>query len=262
MPHASFSERMRAATSGGFAGLGMSVNRWREANTAGQSDDDLRRELDAAGIRLVQIESIGMPGFTEQNGFDEAVDEVLRMAEVFGCEDFFVVGRAGIPFEEHADLFGRLCDRAAAVGLRVGIEFMPIPQVSGYADATAAMELVNAVGRRNAGIVVDTFHHFRGSNDWAQLGSLPGERVFIVQFNDAAALPVGDGYLDETMHHRMAPGEGGLPLVEFVRVMDGIGARCAYSVEVLSASLGELSPEELGRRLGNGARGILTAARR
>lgn len=261
MPDGSFTDRLRAATSGGFAGLGMTVDAWRHANDRGQSDDHLRHRLGAAGVQLVQIESTGMPGLSDQKRFGDSIDDVLRMADTFGCVDFFVVGRANVPFEEHVDLFGRLCDRATTVGLRVGIEFMPIPEVSGYHDVVAASRLVEAVGRSNAGIVVDTFHHFRGSNDWSQLRSFPGDRVFIVQLNDAAALPLGDGYLDETMHHRLTPGEGGLPLVDFVRVMDGIGTRCAYSVEVLATSLSMLTPEDLGRRLGDGARGVLSAAR-
>ena len=110
-------------------------------------------------------------------------------------------------------------------------------------------------------LVVDTFHHFRGSNDWAQLDAMPGERVMMIQFCDAAAVPIGDGYLDETMHHRMAPGEGGLPLVDFVRTMDRVGARGSYAVEVLSSELATLAPADLGIRLGNAARRVIADAR-
>jgi hypothetical protein len=59
----------------------------------------------------------------------------------------------------------------------------------------------------------------------------------------------------------MVPGEGDADLVRFVRTMDAIGASCAYSVEVISREIVELSPVELGERLGNASRRVLEAAR-
>jgi sugar phosphate isomerase/epimerase len=265
LPHysmipASFEERLEAAVAGGFGRLGMSTGVWQRARAEGRSDADLAAMLDHAGVRLSQVESFGMPGLAQQDEFASAVDDALRMAETFGCDEFFVVGRDGVAFAEHVELFGWLCDRAGDVGLRVGLEFMTIPGISGYADADAAMALVRAVDRPNAGVAVDTFHHFRGSADWEQLERIPGERVVVLQVNDAMAAPVGDGYIDETMHHRMVPGEGALPLVEFLQLMDRLGATCAYSIEVLSAELSALPPAEVGRRLGEGARNVLRAA--
>jgi sugar phosphate isomerase/epimerase len=257
---ASFEERLEAAVAGGFGRLGMATGVWQRARAEGRSDDDLRAMLEQAGVRLTQIESFGMPGTAQRDEFAGAVDDALRMAETFGCDEFFVVGRDGVPFDEHVELFGWVCDRVSEVGLRVGVEFMPIPGISAYPDADAAMALVAAVDRPNAGIAVDTFHHFRGSADWAQLERIPGSRVVVLQVNDAAATPVGDGYIDETMHHRMVPGEGAFPLVEFLQLMDRLGVSCAYSIEVLSAELAVLPPAEVGRRLGEGARHVLHAA--
>ena len=266
LPHysmidASLIDRVVAASAGGFARLGVATPVWRNWNDAGMSDAEIRLRLDDAGVRLTQIESIGMPGLPDAAAFWSQVDDVLRMAATFGCDEFFVVGRAGVAFDDHVDMFGRLCDLAAGVGLTVGIEFMPIPTVSAYPDATSALALVNAADRPNSGVVVDTFHHFRGSNDWLQLAAMPGDRVMMIQFNDAAALPIGSGYIDETMHHRMAPGEGALPLVEFVRTMDRIGARGRYAVEVLSSELTTLAPAALGARLGDAARRVIREAR-
>ena len=75
-----------------------------------------------------------------------------------------------------------MCDRAAEHGLDAGIEFLPW---TGIRDAATAAEIARRAGRANGGIVFDTWHHFRGTNDDAALARVPGEQIKAVQLNSA-----------------------------------------------------------------------------
>ena len=57
----------------------------------------------------------------------------------------------------------------------------------------------------------------------AQLREIPGERIQILQFNDAPAT-AGADLLEEAMLARRLPGTGDIDLVGLVRVLEEIGA--------------------------------------
>jgi sugar phosphate isomerase/epimerase len=81
-----------------------------------------------------------------------------------------------------------------------------------------------------------------------------------VQLNDAPAQPGAD-LVAETLAARLVPGEGEIPLVRWLRILDAIGSRAPLGVEVFSEKLDALPPLEVGRRCGEAARALLAAAR-
>lgn len=93
----------------------------------------------------------------------------------------------------------------------------------------------------------------------AQIRALRDERIHGLQLNDAPAAPEPDlGHA--SMTSRFAPGEGAVPLAEWLRELDAIGCRAPLGVEVFSTALSRLPPAELGRRLHDSARRALRAA--
>jgi sugar phosphate isomerase/epimerase len=108
--------------------------------------------------------------------------------------------------------------------------------------------------------MIDTWHSFRGATDDAQLRALPGARIGSVQLNDAPATPAAN-LVAETLDARLLPGEGAIPLVRWLRILEAIGSRAPIGVEVFSQALDALPPVEVGRRCGAAARKVLAAAR-
>ena len=78
------------------------------------------------------------------------------------------------------------------------------------------MAVVSAADRPNGGLAFDTWHYLRGARDDALLDQIPGDRIFVVQINDAAAEPVGS-LLNDTLNHRRMPGEGDFDLAACCR---------------------------------------------
>jgi sugar phosphate isomerase/epimerase len=166
-----------------------------------------------------------------------SADDALRMCEALGVTSLSAIATASsdVPVPELAGYFGRLCDRAAGFGARVHLEFIPFTIV---ATLGIAWDLVRAAARPNGGLVFDTWHFFRGEPQFDLLETIPGDRIFCVQLDDAPAKPAGP--LRQETSHRLLPGDGELDLVTAVRALHRIGALRWVGPEVISPVLAAL----------------------
>lgn len=136
------------------------------------------------------------------------------------------------PIDDAVAALTRECvERLGEAGVGVAVEFLPNRDVSSIGHV---LELAERAGTPSLGVMVDTWHFFRGPSSWDDLTGLPLERLPFVQFDDAAPLVSDDlGY--ELMERRLLPGEGELDLGRFVEVLRNRGWDAVVSVEVLSA---------------------------
>lgn len=188
--------------------------------------------------------------------FDE--DGFFRTAEGLGVTSVNLIETFGnaTPVEMATEHFARVCDRAAGLGLRVRLEFMPF---SGIPDLATAWEIVRGADRPNGGLTFDTWHYCRGAMDPALLASIPGDKIFGVQLADGAAEPVGD-LLNDLLHHRRHAGDGALPLRDIVRTLDATGGLGSVGPELFSDAMDALDAREAGRSAADRTRDFLTAA--
>jgi sugar phosphate isomerase/epimerase len=136
-----------------------------------------------------------------------------------------------------------LCERAAAHGLLVAIEFLPW---TGIPDPKTAWEICRMAGQKNGGLLMDSWHYFHSGADAATVRAVPPEQIVAIQFDDAPRMATGDGMLYDTLH-RCAPGEGVFDLIGFIRLLDQIGVQAPISVEIIS-------PEQQQRPIADAAR--------
>ena len=141
-----------------------------------------------------------------------------------------------------------LIERCAAMfaeaGSGMAVEFSPLGPVT---SISAALDVVKAAGAGRAGVMIDSWHFFRGDSTWEQLERLPLDSIAYVQFNDALP-PVSDDGIHETMNRRAMPGDGTFELDRFGSTLLDRGWAGLVSVEVLSAELRELPVPEFARR--------------
>lgn len=116
------------------------------------------------------------------------------------------------------DNMAAVCELARDRGVRVVIEFM---SWLGVSRALQAERIVKATGKSNAGIVVDPLHVIRGGGSMAELKSLDPAHLFFCQICDAhAQRPEGKEALrHEAIWDRLHPGDGALPLADYLRNM-------------------------------------------
>jgi len=265
---APLADRIRAASRAGFRGLSVWARDYQGARAAGLSDADLRSLLDDHAVEVAELDGVwgwlpgadrSVPAAEDPVGFfRHREDDLYRVHDAIGGRSLNAIDAFGGDWgvEAAADAFAALCDRAARHGLLVHLEFMPWSRIP---DAGSAWEIARRAERPNAGIVVDSWHFFRGNPDWKALARIPGDRVTAVQLADAPSRPDPDR-IRETLHGRLLPGEGELDLPRLVAALREIGADAPLGAEVFSDALHALEPDEVARRAGDCMRSLVAKA--
>ena len=269
IPLASFRERVEAAAEAGFSAISLFLVDYHKARGEGLSDANLRALLADNGLALAELDALldWIPGTELGRSANEAGAEMFQ----YGEDDFYAAADAlgarsinavavtdpPVPRDLLAEAFGKLCERAAAHGLLVHLEFLPWTEIS---DVGSALDVVERAGHPAGGVMLDTWHHFRSGADAHRLREIPAERIFAVQLSDAPG-QAEDDLVEETLRRRLLPGEGDIDLVEVVDTLDQIGATAPLGVEVFSDELLLLSPREAAQRAGNALRAIIARAR-
>jgi len=264
VPKATFRARVAAAAAGGFSGIGLWLPHRERAHAEGLSDADMRAILRDHAVVVSDVEAITDFGPCFRGGADTAREPTARerlayeVASAVGATTVTVAEGAGepMPVEPAAEAFVLLCDRAAAHGLDVAIEFWAHSAI-GVREAAA---IVARAARANGGLLVDTWHAHHDPRAADVLRAVSNGGVKSVQVADVASDTSPD-YLAATMHARRLPGEGIADLVSWIGLLDAIGSRAPLGVEVLSDALHALPPGEAARRAGDAMRALLAAAR-
>ena len=141
--------------------------------------------------------------------------------------------------------FGDLCDRAAAYGLHVCLEFAVYTGVRTLAHAA---QMVTRSGRRNASVLIDALHFSRSGGQPAHIGAVDPALLRYAQICDASPDMPGPGdtpaLIREARTGRLLPGEGVLPLAELVAALP---AAAAVAIEAPCRATAELPALERAR---------------
>ncbi len=146
-------------------------------------------------------------------------------------------------------------------GVRLGVEFIgvrtlrlerPHPFVQSMVEAN---RLLDEAGVRHVGLTLDSYHWYAAGDTLETIRRTPAERIVILHVNDARALP-RDQLLDQD---RLVPGEGVIPLIDWLRAISETGFEGFLAMEVLGPRLAGLAPQECAR-LGMDALSRLLAA--
>lgn len=253
--------RIEAAVAGGFDRVSLSPLDVAAATKEGIAVQDLGRGIRDAGLDMVLDPVMGWYSDAPAPGPYGAfqLDDVLRMGEVLGVAALSVLGPFspdGATASEIERRFAALCDRAGDFGAQVQLEFMPFTVIP---DAQSAWSLVQGADRDNGGLVVDTWHFFRGNPDLAALETVPGDRIFAVQVSDADLEPKGS--LGEDTFHRRLPGDGAFDLAALLRTLDRMDALRWVGPEVISPETAAMAPVDAARVAGERVRSLVAAAR-
>jgi sugar phosphate isomerase/epimerase len=217
--HLSPADAVRTAALAGFQHVGVRV-----AALPNSVDHDMlgpsaarretRRALTDTGLSVVDIEALWMTGREAAGSLEPVLEAGADLGATFVdvlCFDPDV-GRA-------SDNFAQLCRDAQQYGLRCSLEFMGFSSVATIQAARSMIARTDAAG---AGVLVDPLHLFRTGGDVADVAETPASALGLVQLCDAPdADPQPDLALarEEAISGRLPPGEGVLPLQEFVRAL-------------------------------------------
>jgi sugar phosphate isomerase/epimerase len=238
-PVATLDEMLGAAAAAGFGAVGLdhaTVAAWA---AGGGSVDELPVLLRSHGLQCTDVGVLTVAG--PEPGPARQLANVVRAAEAPLC----IVAWSAPGTAAGLEGLRVAADIVSAAGARLALEFVPYGGMPTMPQAVAACE---AVGWDRCGLLVDTWHFFRGGAPWPLLRSLEAGQIALVHANDAPA-PAGEDPAYESRSRRLPIGTGTFSIAEFVRTIEAIGYDGAISAEVLSSSLRARPPAEGARTL-------------
>lgn len=226
----SFRDRVRCAAEAGFEGIGLRAENYLDSKKAGVTDQEMLAILDQYNMKVTEVEYITAWGNAVKQ--EEKEQAIYHMAHMFNVKHINCGLLEKFPEEEVIVALGELCDRAG--DLEIGVEFMPY---SGVPDLATAWRVVKACKRSNAMLICDTWHWARANHTPDMIKDIPADRIVSIQLCDVLKTPY-ENPRDESLHDRLAPGEGYGNTVEFTRMLKEHGVKPrVISVETISDSL-------------------------
>jgi sugar phosphate isomerase/epimerase len=228
----SVADLVTAAGGAGFSAVGMAGRR---------ADAACAAALAAGGLRCHELLALVVTADEEAT-----MSRAGRLAEAAAVVNArWVLTTFAAPLSaETRPLIERCAAVFAEAGSGMAVEFSPLGAVPSIA---AGLAVVEAAGAGRAGLMIDTWHFFRGDSTWEQLERVPLDHIAYLQFCDAPP-PVSENGIHETMHRRVMPGDGTFELDRFASTLLDRGWAGLVSVEVLSAQLCRLPVPEFARR--------------
>ena len=188
----------------------------------------------------------GLPEPYRSRAFDRAERKFDLMNSmdadlVLICSNLSAHALGGI--DRAADDLAELGERAKARGIRIGFEALAWGRhINDHRDA---WEVVRRADHSHVGLILDSFHTLSRRIDPDTIRAIPGDKIFFVQLADAPLIDMDLFYWSR--HFRNMPGEGELPVVDFMRAVSSTGYAGPLSLEVFNDQFRGGSPVEIAR---------------
>lgn len=227
-------EKLEAAAAIGFDGVEIFEN---DLLTFDGTPADIRYLTESLGLTITCFQPFrdfeAMPDDRRARNLDRA-ERKFDVMQALGTDLLLVcsnVHPAALPDDGRAaaDL-AELGERAARRGLRVGYEALAWGRhVNRWSHAWS---IVQQADNPALGLIVDSFHTLAINDDIAELDAVPADRLFFVQLADAPRLSLDP--LSWSRHFRVFPGQGQLPVADFLRAVLATGYDGPLSLEVFN----------------------------
>lgn len=244
-------EKLAAIAAAGFDGVEIFEN---DFLTFGASASEVRRMVADLGLTITLFQPFrdfeGLPEPQRTRAFERAKRKFALMQELgtdlmLICSNVSPAALGGV--DRAANDFHALGDLAKSFGVRVGFEALAWGRhVNDHRDA---WEIVRRADHANVGLILDSFHTLSRKIDPNSIRSIPGDKIFIVQLADAPLIDMDLLYWSR--HFRNMPGEGDLPVVDFMRAVAATGYAGPLSLEIFNDQFRGGSPKAIsidGRR--------------
>jgi 4-hydroxyphenylpyruvate dioxygenase len=240
-----FAEKLAAIAAAGFDGIEIFENDFLVFD--GTPGDAGRMARDA-GLAITLFQPFrdfeGLPEPQRRRAFDRAERKFDVMQEMgtdlmLVCSSVSPVSLGGI--DRSAGDFHELGERAARRGLRVGYEALAWGKH--VRDHRDAWEIVRRADHPNVGLILDSFHTLALGIDVDSIRAIPADRIFIVQLADAPLIRMDP--LHWSRHYRNMPGEGDLPVTEFMAAVAATGYDGYLSLEIFNDQFRGGSPRSI-----------------
>ena len=221
----------------GYEGVELWMDALGEYVKNGGSLPDLRKRISDSGLTVEG--AIGFPEWIVDDdarrakGMERAKNEMDMVAQIGGRR--FAAPPVGATDLPKLDLM-RAAERYRAL-LEVGEQLGVVPELEvwGFSKNLGHLSECVAVametGHRNACVLPDVFHLYKGGSDLQGIRLLGPEAIHVFHLNDYPADPPREQANDS---HRMYPGDGVAPLTNLLQTLRRTGGQKVLSLEVFN----------------------------
>lgn len=240
-------EKLTAIAKAGFDGIEIFEQDFiADAGSPRQIGDMIRDQ----GLEITLFQPFrdfeGLTGDLRRRAFDRARHKFDTMAElgtdrILICSSTHPQALGGI--DRAAEDFAELGAIAADYGIHVGYEALAWGRhVNDHRDA---WEIVRRADHPNIGVILDSFHTLARRIDPNTIRRIPSDKITFVQLADAPQIDMDLLYWSR--HFRNMPGEGDLPVTDFMRAVAATGYDGWISLEIFNDQFRSGRPLELAR---------------
>ncbi|MCF8481824.1 MAG: sugar phosphate isomerase/epimerase and 4-hydroxyphenylpyruvate domain-containing protein [Rhodospirillum sp.] len=238
-------EKLAAIAAAGFDGIEIFENDFLAFDGSPREVGAMARDH---GLEITLFQPFrdfeGMPEPHRTRAFDRAERKFDLMEDlgtdlVLVCSSVSPIALGGI--DRIAEDFHALGEQAAQRGLRVGYEALAWGRhINDHRDA---WEVVRRANHPNVGLILDSFHSLSRKIESDTIRAIPGDKIFFLQLADAPLIDMDLLYWSR--HFRTMPGEGDLPVVDFMRAVAATGYGGPVSLEIFNDQFRGGSPQAI-----------------
>lgn len=245
--HSNILSDVRIAKEAGYLALELHTDKLNRYLDAGRSANELRRVMDDFGIQAAAIDIIGGIEVTGREAREKLFQETERL-----CTVAKTICAPTIQLNPFSDLDGldisqiinitainlrQIADIGKSYGIRFQIEGAAWTPIHTLEDC---LRLIEATGRDNVGLVIDFWHFWAGRGTRPEdIAKLDSELIYGVHVSDGYRPGANDPWVDETKLRGVLPGEGEIPIQEWVDSVKATGFDGYTSGEFLNPKLWE-----------------------
>ena len=239
-------EKVELAAKAGFDAIEPWDRELQKHVETGKSLKDLNKKIKDLGMFVPSV--IGLWGALapDKETFNKEIDDHKRRMEMVsdvGAEHVQVIPKFGkkeaLNHDNAAWAYSQVCKLAKDYKLTPAIIFLNF--VKGLERLNDAADIALRSGEKRAQIIPDTYHMFLANSPANALRHLDKNFIAIFQFADAGkeVQPSNQFGLDGK---RVLPGDGKLPLVDYLKPLKEIGYEGCISLELYNKEYHKLDP--------------------
>lgn len=252
--HSNMHTDIRLAAETGHEGLEIVESKLLRYLDVGYKAEELVPVFKKYKIRPVVINALKNIERVKPKEKKELLAEAERLcsaAAVIGCPTIQLVpfcGLAGRTWKDVLKLTARNIAAIADIGKSHGIRFQLEPIAwSPIHSLSQSLELIASAGRDNVAMVIDFWHLYAGGETTPDdVARLKSSQIYGVHFCDGIAHKKGAKWVETTLRGFL-PGEGEIPVQEWVDAVRATGFDGVWSSELLSPKHWEWDLREIAR---------------
>ncbi len=217
--------------------------------------EELVQLFESYGIRPVCINAlkdIERVGTKKRAQLLAEAERICTAAEILGCPVVQLVpfcGLEGRSWAQVSKLTAQNIRDIADIGKRHGVKFQLEPIAwSPIHSLKQSLQVIDEVGRDNVGMVIDFWHLWAGEATTPdEVAELSGSMIYGIHFCDGVRHTKGTKWVEVNLRGYL-PGEGNIPIKEWVGAVKATGFEGVWSCELLSPKHWETDLLEIARQ--------------